>query len=55
VLKYVGMGAEVGESDPAAEHDADMRLMVSMRRPSRASSRRITHGFILRHGPPPAR
>ncbi len=55
VLNLVGMGAEVGRSDPAAEHDSNMRLMVSMRGPSRASSRRITPGFILRHGPPPAR
>ena len=32
-----------------------MRLMVSTRGPPRASPRRITHGFILRRGPPPAR
>jgi hypothetical protein len=50
----IGMAAEVGGSDPAAEHDSTMRLMVSMRGPSRTSSRRITPGFILRLGPPPA-
>ncbi|NQW48595.1 MAG: hypothetical protein HQ464_12615 [Planctomycetes bacterium] len=51
----VGMGAEVGRSDPDREHDSDTRLMVSMRGPTRASPRRINHGFILQHDPPPAR
>jgi hypothetical protein len=54
VLNWVGMGAEVGGSDPAAKHDTGMWLMVSMRGPTRASPRRITHGFILQHDPPPA-
>ena len=41
---WVGMGADAGGSDPATDHDSDIRLMVSMRGPSRASSRRITPG-----------
>ena len=55
MLKYVGMGAEVGGSDPAAEHDSGMRRMVSISGPTSASTRRINPGFILQHDPPPAR
>ena len=54
MLNLVGMGADVGGSDPAAEHDSDKRLMVATRGPTKASPRRITHGFILQRDPPPA-
>jgi hypothetical protein len=42
------MSAEVGGSDPTAEHDSDMRLLVLTSEPTSASPRRITDGFILR-------
>jgi hypothetical protein len=59
---WVDVSAELGRHEcgcwrrqSGREHDSNMRLLVSTRGPSRASSRRITPGFILRHDPPPAR
>jgi autotransporter-associated beta strand protein len=46
------MGAEVGGCDPAAEHDFEALLNVSMREPPHASRRHGDQVSTLRHGHP---
>ena len=53
---WVGMGAEVGGSEPAAQHAADTLVdVVDVRVTNGITMADHTRWFILRHDPPPAR
>ena len=56
-LREAEVGLAQGKTvpEPVTEHDSDAQLVVSMRGMTRASRRRITYWFILRHRPSPTR